>query len=203
MNPIPRIRAVAPAAALVGALAVLAAGTALAHTEHGHPAKIHAGSCEDLGAVAFALNGVGGTVDVDGKPVEQAEAVNPDTAYQVLRSETELDATIDDVLAAPHALMVYASDEDMSAISCGNLGGARIGDELAVGLAAVGAGGHSGIALFEDSADAPGTVTVTVYIGHALEPAGGHSGMDDGHDDGHDDGGHDHGDGHAEATPAA
>ena len=197
-----RIRSAAPAAALVGGLALAAAGPALAHEEHGHPAKIHSGTCEDLGGVVFALNGVGGTVDVDGNEVGQAEAVNPESAYQVLRSETKLDATIDDVLAAPHALMVYASDADMSAISCGNLGGARFEDELAVGLAAVGRGGHSGIAVFDEDEETPGTTTVTVYVGHALDAAAGHS-DDAAADDAHADDGHDEGESHVEGTPEA
>ena len=68
--------------ALAVALSAVAAvgGTALAHEEHGHPARIHEGSCEALGPVAFRLNGVGGSVDLDNAPVATPTAVNPDAS---------------------------------------------------------------------------------------------------------------------------
>ena len=74
-------------------------GSALAHEEHGHPARIHEGSCQELGPVAFRLNGVGGSVDVDNAPVATPTAVNADSVYQVMVSETTIDGTIDDLLA--------------------------------------------------------------------------------------------------------
>src|ERR687893_1497061 len=88
--------------ALAVALGVVAlgAGSVLAHEEHGHPTRIHEGTCEALGPVAFRLNGVGGSVDLDNAPVATPTAVNPESAYQVMISETMIDASLEDVLAA-------------------------------------------------------------------------------------------------------
>ncbi|MFM9107065.1 MAG: hypothetical protein ACKOWF_10255 [Chloroflexota bacterium] len=209
------LRRGAAAAAIILVLAPAAAPLprAAAHAAHGHPARIHNGSCEDLKGVAFELNGVGGEVDVAGNPAPASEAVNPDTAYQVMMSRTAIDASIDDLLTEPRALMVYQSDEDLTAIACGNLGGLRMEGELAVGLAEINVPGHTGLAVFEEDAPAPGKTTVTVYVGHALSPVSMGGSMKDGDGHGHDaedaghgdeSGGHGDGDGdHAAATPSA
>jgi hypothetical protein len=155
------------ATAAVGlfAVALAVAAPAAAHEAHGHPAKLHEGTCVDLGGVAFSLTGVGAEVDLEGTPVAPGEAVNPDRSSEVLRSETALDASLDDLLAVPHALMVYESDEDLSAIACGDLGGNRLGDELAVWLGGIGEEGHAGIALFAGAGD---TTTARIFLGEAL-----------------------------------
>src|SRR5918999_2754509 len=136
--------------ALAVALGVVAlgAGSVLAHEEHGHPTRIHEGSCEKLGPVAFRLNGVGGSVDLDNAPIATPAAVNPDAAYQVMISETAIDGTIEDLLAGEHAVMIYESDEAMDAIACGNIGGALHGDALITALAEVIVPGHIGFTLF-------------------------------------------------------
>lgn len=149
-------------------------GTTLAHEAHGHPARIHEGTCEELGAVAFRLNGVGGSVDLDNAPVATPTAVNPDTAYQVLISETPIDGTLDDVLGAAHALMVYESDEAMEAIACGNIGGIMSGETLIAGLAESGVPGHVGFAMFAPDGD---QTLVSVIIGHALAPVSASTGV--------------------------
>jgi hypothetical protein len=194
------------------ALAVVAGGAAAvsAHEAHGHPVKLHEGSCADIGRVVTTFDGVGGTEDQQGNQVEQPETVNADVAYQVMRSRTVADLDIDAALAAPHALMVYQSDEDLTGIACGNLGGARFADELVVALGEVNVPGHVGFAVFREGGD--GT-EVTVYVGHALSPvsasggaAGDRAHGDDGdrHAEGSaDDHDHDHDQGHdGEATPA-
>ncbi len=191
------IRSGVVSAVVIGLVGAALAGPARAHEAHGHPAKLHEGTCAALGGVAFSLIGVGGTVDLDGSPVAATESVNPDRAFEVLRSETPLDASLDDLLAVPHALMVYESDEDLTAIACGDLGGNRLGDELAVGLAGVGESGHTGIALFEGDGD---TTTARIFLGDDLAAIGG-SGSDDDHsheeDENHDDD-EDHDDDHDE-----
>ena len=142
-------------------------GSALAHEEHGHPARIHEGSCQELGPVAFRLNGVGGSVDVDNAPVATPTAVNADSAYQVMVSETTIDGTIDDLLAGEHVVMIYESDEAMDAIACGNIGGALNGETLVTGLAEAGVPGHMGFALFRPEGD---QTDVLVIFGHGLAP---------------------------------
>lgn len=185
---------------------------AWAHEAHGHPARIHEGSCEDLGPVAFRLNGVGGGVDLDNAPVATPTTVNPDSAYQVMVSETAIDGVFDDMLGAGHAVMVYESDEAMDAIACGNVGGVMDGDTLITGLAETGVPGHVGFALFRPEGE---QIVVSVILGHAMSPVSAsgagagsdHSGEEEAaheHDGGEVDHEHeeDEEDGHAAATPA-
>jgi hypothetical protein len=190
--------------ALVATTLLAGPNPALAHEEHGHPARIHEGSCQELGPVAFRLNGVGGSVDVDNAPVATPTAVNSDSAYQVMVSETTIDGTIEDLLTSEHAVMGYESDEAMDGIACGNVGGALNGETLVIGLAEAGVPGHTGFALFRPEGD---QTDVLVIVGHGLAPVSG-SGAEpaDGHADedemareqqvGEEDG-------HAAATPAA
>jgi hypothetical protein len=191
---------------LAVALGVVAAvgGPALAHEEHGHPARIHEGTCEELGPVAFRLNGVGASVDLDNAPVATPTAVNSDSSYQVLVSETIIGGSIEELLSGQHALMIYESDEAMDAIACGNVGGARTGETLATCLAEAGVPGHIGFALFRPDGN---QTEVLVVLGHGLAPvsASGAQAAEDHADEGdvaHELQG-DEEDGHAAATPGA
>jgi hypothetical protein len=160
-----RLRGVA---AILGTVALLLSGApVLAHAEHGHPARIHEGPCEELGAVAYRLNGVGGSVDLDNAPVATPTAVNPSGAYQIMVSETAVAAPLEIILAGDHAVMVYESDEEMDAIACGNVGGAMTGDALITGLAEAGVPGHLGFAIFTPDGE---QTQISLIIGHALAP---------------------------------
>jgi hypothetical protein len=185
-------------AAALGVVAVIA-GPALAHEEHGHPTRIHEGSCEALGPVAFRLNGVGASVDLDNAAVATPTAVNPDAANQVLLSETTIDGTIEDLLASDHAVMIYESDEAMDAIACGNVGGALTGNTLVTGLAEAGIPGHIGFVLFRTEGD---QTIVMVALGHGLAPVSA-SGTAVEDDAGEGDAGHDDAEGDHAATPDA
>lgn len=196
----------AAAAALAGAMSLAVLGSAAAHAEHGHPARIHQGTCENLQGVAYRLNGVGGSVDAEGAPVATPTAINPKTAFQVMTSDTVIDATVDDLLAGDHAIMIYESDDAMDAIACGNLGGAMNGDELIVGLGEARIPGHLGFALLTPDGD---QTDVTVILGHAMAPVSAGGAVDDhdhddenGQADAHDDGGPDHDEEAPNATPA-
>ena len=172
----------AAATALAGAMSLAVLGNAAAHAEHGHPARIHKGACESLQGVAYRLNGVGGSVDTEGAPVATPTAINPKTTYQVMVSDTVIDATIDDLLASDHAIMIYESDDAMEAIACGNVGGALSGDELIVGLGEARIPGHLGFALFTPDGD---QTDVLVILGHAMAPVSASSGAAN-HEDEHD-----------------
>lgn len=206
-----RGRALFGAAALAVSITAAAALPGLAHEGHGHPTRIHTGTCEDLGGVAFRLNGVGADVDLDNAPLATPTAVNPDRAYQVMATDTLIDGSLDELLASDHAVMVYESDENMRAISCGNMGGAMVDDQLIVGLAEAGIPGHIGFAIFAPEGE---QTRVSVIVGHAMAPMsasgaqGGHEHAEGEDDHAHDDADHD--DDHAEeeagdaaATPHA
>jgi hypothetical protein len=154
-----------------------AADSALAHAEHGHPARIHEGTCEALGPVAFPLNGLGASIDLDSQPKATPVPVNPDSAYQVMVAETTIDGSLDNLLAGEHAVMVYESDEQMDAIACGNVGGALVGEALVTGLAEAGTPGHVGFAMFQPDGD---QTLVTVIFGHAMTPVSA-TGVSDSH----------------------
>jgi hypothetical protein len=154
------------AGAYVAAVVMLAgAGSTLAHEAHGHPARIHEGTCEALGPVAFRLNGVGGSVDQEGAPIATPIAVNVPAAHEVVLSETLIDASVADILATEHAVMVYESDEEMTAITCGNVGGAMLDDTLVTALQESGLPGHVGFAILRPEGE--GT-RVSLYLAHGL-----------------------------------
>jgi hypothetical protein len=139
----------------------------LAHAADGHPARIHEGTCQALGPVAFRLAGVGASVDLDQQPIATPAVINPQSSYQVMTSETTIPAPLKTVLSGHHALMLYDDDVDMQAVACGNVGGAMLGDTLVVGLAEMGTPGHTGFALFQPDGD---QTEVTILIGHAMAP---------------------------------
>jgi hypothetical protein len=192
-SPIHVFRVVRRVTALAVVLAMAIVNTddvfVMAHAEHGHPAAIHEGACDQLGRLAYRLNGVGGSVDIDNAPVATPTAVNPDTSYQVMVSETTVDAPLADLLSGNRAVMVYESDEEMTGIACGNLGGAMVGDVLVTALAEIGVPGHSGFAIFTPDAD---KTQVEVIIGHGLATVSGagteanhHDEATPGHDEEH------------------
>ena len=94
-------------------------------------------------------------------------------------SETTIDAPLDEVMAAAHAVMLYESDEAMEAIACGNVGGALAGDMLITGLAEANMPGHVGFALFQPAGE---ETVVTVIVGHAMAPVSASSGVAEPHD---------------------
>lgn len=188
----------ASTAVLMGTMILTGASNVGAHAEHGHPARIHNGTCESLQGVAFRLNGVGGSVDAEGAPVATPTTVNSSSAYQVMTSDSVIDAPIEELMSGEHAIMIYESDEAMEGISCGNIGGAMKGDELITGLAEMRIPGHLGFAIFTPDGD---QTDVTIILGHAMAPVSAGGTVDD-HEHSDGDADHDHEEA-AHATPAA
>jgi hypothetical protein len=186
-------------ACIAAGVTLTGAGSTLAHEAHGHPARIHEGTCEALGPVAFRLNGVGGSVDLDSAPVATPTAVNVPAAHEVVLSETLIEAPVADILGAEHAVMVYESDEEMTAITCGNIGGAMLDDTLVTALAESGVPGHVGFAVFHPEGEGTG---VSLYLAHGLaELSAAGAGADD-HAEGEADYPHEEDEQDAQATPA-
>ena len=152
------------------------AGQTLAHAADGHPAKIHEGTCQALGRVAYPLTGVGASVDLAHTPIVTPIAVNPEASYQVMISETTIPTPMASLLSGAHAVMVYDSDEDLQAVACGTIGGAMLDGTLVVGLAEMGVPGHTGFALFRRDGD---QTRVTILFGHGLSPVSASGGMAD------------------------
>jgi hypothetical protein len=165
---------------VVGA-AFLAAGLAVsggdmparAHAADGHPARIQHGTCDQLGGVAYRLNGVGATVDADGTPIAGPMHLGAAAAVGLEASETDLKPSLTDLTKDAYAIVVYESDEAMNhIIACGNLGGLLVapqmagmvmpGDELTIALAAQGGSGATGIALLRS--EEGGTSSIRIFL---------------------------------------
>lgn len=132
-----------------------------------HPAHIHAGDCANLGPVVFPLSDVG--VPASGEegatPIAEAAggATGAPNAIPAYLGITQLDAQIDDILTAPHAINVHESAGNIETyIACGEIGGVRYGDNIQFGLRELNGSGYTGIGLI--SANPDGGVNVLVYL---------------------------------------
>lgn len=159
---IPRLLGVFLGLAVATALAITGGLGASAHEAHGKPALLQTGTCDALGGAAFTLIGVGAEEDADGLPIAPATTVGPESAAVLSTSTSTVDVTVEQIVDGGHAIVVYASDEEMdNPIACGAVGGIQLGDDLVVGLDPVGDDGMSGVALLRTS----GTqATVTIVL---------------------------------------
>ncbi|GIW03961.1 MAG: hypothetical protein KatS3mg059_0581 [Thermomicrobiales bacterium] len=139
---------------------------AMGQVATGHPAHIHSGTCDNLGEVVYPLNNIGEIggmmAGMEASPMagEHAGAAN---AIPVEMSVTQLDVSLDDLLAAPYAINVHESQENIgNYIACGNVGGTRVGDTLTFGLGELNNSGYAGVAILSGGMD--GQTQVTVYL---------------------------------------
>ncbi|MEX1295412.1 MAG: hypothetical protein AB1Z67_04490 [Candidatus Limnocylindrales bacterium] len=138
-----------------------------------HPAHIHAGACPGIGDVVAPLNDV---------TVVGNEARGAADSIHVDYSLSTVELTLEDILAADHAINVHQSADDMGTyIACGNIGGHDVDGSFLVGLGAVGDSGYSGIAWLTDNGDGTTDVQVAISFSGATEMA--MAGMDDMSDD--------------------
>lgn len=143
-----------------------------------HPAHIHSGTCEELGDVVFPLNDVAPLgVDVAPASTPDAMAASPEAGVDgtpvaadaagagevVAESTTEVEASLDDILAAEHAINVHERAENIqNYIACGNLTGPATDGELLVELQELNDSEFTGEAHLVDNGDGATTVTVTL-----------------------------------------
>ena len=142
--------------ALAGIQAVAAQDTAtpaaLPAGATARPAHVHLGTCDDLGEIAYPLNDV--------TPVETTagESVQPDG-----QTTTSVDATLDDLLAADHAINVHESAENIGVyIACGEITGEPASGQLSIALRELNDSGVVGEAVLEDAGDGTTTVSITL-----------------------------------------
>jgi hypothetical protein len=134
-----------------------------------HPGHIHAGDCANLGDVVFPLSDAGvpatGNQDMGATPMAAAGGAEAgsEMAIPAYVSITQLDASIEDILAAPHAINFHESADNIeNYIACGEIGGVSYGDNLQFGLRELNGSGYTGVGLI--SSDADGGVNVLVYL---------------------------------------
>jgi hypothetical protein len=137
-----------------------------------HPAHIHEGTCAALGGVIYPLNNLLppddlGTPEADMSGMDMAASPMADVAMDLTGAEswsvTEVEASLDDILAAEHAINVHESTDNIqNYISCGDLTGTPVDGKLEITLTALNDSGLDGGAVLEDNGD--GTTTVTVWL---------------------------------------
>ncbi|CAA9559246.1 MAG: hypothetical protein AVDCRST_MAG19-1666 [uncultured Thermomicrobiales bacterium] len=142
------------------------------------PAHVHAGTCGDLGDIAFPLDEAG-----YGLPVPVGPEVRPGTTPAAVEAAlfptagvnpaavgvTAITATLDQLLDTPHAVTAYRGMEGAEAetqIACGAVGGYRTGDDLVFGLQERNGSAYVGTAWLHDNRD--GTTTVSLFLASGL-----------------------------------
>lgn len=153
--------------------------------EHVHPAHIHSGTCQELGDVVFPLEDVtAGNVgaapvaspDVMGTPMAEGTAevgmsgtpmAGSDMQGEIVAmSTTDVEAALDDILGAEHAINVHESAENIgNYIACGDITGEATDGMLVIQLEELNDSGYTGEATLTDNGDGTTTVTVVLYEG--------------------------------------
>ncbi len=101
-----------------------------------HPAHIHAGSCPEVGDVVFPLTDITHT-DMMGTPMAGMESspmagmdsdstpmAGGEMGEVVAMSTTDVEAPLEDILAAEHAINIHLSAEEIGVyIACGDIPG--------------------------------------------------------------------------------
>ena len=131
-----------------------------------HPAHIHSGTCEELGDVVFPLEDVSGEA-LEGTPEASPVPVGESGASEVIaRSESTVDASLDDILAEEHAVNVHESAENIGVyIACGNIEGEPEDGTLIIDLEQQNDSGVEGQAVLAETDE--GTVDVTITLVNA------------------------------------
>jgi hypothetical protein len=137
------------------------------------PAHIHAGTCDEIGDVVFPLENVqlAPTEGEAATPPSQPAMVHADF---VLTSVTELDVTIDELLADDHVINVHASPDDMGTyVACGQIEGqvrlhlrSDAPPGLVIPLRELNDSGYAGVAWISPNDD--GGTTVTLFVAEGL-----------------------------------
>jgi hypothetical protein len=136
-----------------------------------HPGHIHSGTCDELGDVVFPLEdatsgGMGMGTPMAGMDMGAMATPGAGMGGGTYRSVTEVEAALDDILAAEHAINFHESAENIeNYVACGDLTGTPEDGMLEIELEELNDSGISGQAMLEDNGD--GTTTVTVELEHA------------------------------------
>ncbi len=147
-------------ALIIGGIALPAPATA--QEDAPHPAHIHVGDCTEPGEVVGPLTNLTGD----------------DGALDWSQSNVEL--TLDDILAEPHSIVVHESEENIgNYVLCGDIGGVVTDGTLAVALNELNGSGMAGLAVLSEG-DAGTDVTAI-----AFDDASDEGTADDAGDDAH------------------
>jgi hypothetical protein len=138
---------------------------------HQHPAHIHSGTCETLGDVVFPLNDLMspeamGTpmAGMASTPMAGMDASQmAEMGEVVAQSTTIVEASLEDILAAEHAINVHESAENIeNYIACGDITGTADGGQLQIELDELNDSGYQGMAMLMEAGD--DTTRVDVWL---------------------------------------
>ncbi|MDQ3524150.1 MAG: hypothetical protein M3451_03740 [Chloroflexota bacterium] len=116
-----------------------------------HPAHIHEGTCEEL----------------DPNPAFPLDNLMQIEDSMVAYSMTTVEVSVEDALAAPHAINVHESPENAANyVACGNIEGPVVDGTLVIGLNQQNDSGIAGVAVLEANDD--GGTDVSVYVVYGL-----------------------------------
>jgi hypothetical protein len=154
----------------------LSAQDATPETTGAYPAHIHAGSCADLGDVAWPLNDIA-LAPEGGTPVASPTMME-EMHDEVMTSVTVVDVSLDELLAGDYAINVHAGADDMGTyIACGEVTGTvrlhRRSDApagLVIPLRQLDDSGYGGMAWLTPTSD--GKTEVTVFLTTGFYGAG-------------------------------
>lgn len=144
-----------------------------------HPAHIHAGMCPEPGDVVFPLANVVPSVGDANTGTPQAAPEEPSVASpesdpamtgtpaaamgMKFESTTVVEAPLDDILAAEHAINVHLSPDQMAVyVACGDISGEAENGELTITMEELNDSGMSGEATLTDNGDDTTTVVITL-----------------------------------------
>ncbi|HEV2067630.1 MAG TPA: hypothetical protein VGR08_12415 [Thermomicrobiales bacterium] len=137
-----------------------------------HPAHIHSGTCDQLGDVVFPLQDLQAASQVAtpeaslGANAASTPVASPETDLDetTAQSATVVEASLDDILAAEHAINVHESPENIqNYIACGDLTGSPTDGQLTIELQELNGSGFVGEAMLTDNDDGTTTVHVSVF----------------------------------------
>ncbi|MFM9108096.1 MAG: hypothetical protein ACKOWF_15520, partial [Chloroflexota bacterium] len=154
-----RIGAIAAGAAL--ALAVVMPSAGRQSIPPDRPALLVEGPCDAIGGTVATLTDA---TFPEGQRSGATDAIVAETSF------TRLPLSLDDILAAPHAVAVLAGPGDASLLSCGEIGGVE--DELGaliIGLREESGSGYAGIAFIAPDAETGGA-SISLFVAPDFDP---------------------------------
>lgn len=152
---------------------------------------LHQGVCGDLSeSEPTLLDGLGYVIPLlepgAATPAGPFKPVGPEGAFPTMVGLTTIESSLDDLIAAPHAIDIHIIDEGEATdvftaddaetldivLTCGNIGGVRNGDDLVFGLQSAPDAGTDtmGIAWFHANAD--DTTTIRLFVSQGLAEGG-------------------------------
>lgn len=139
---------------------------------HAYPAHIHSGTCDELGDVVYPIEDLRavGAISVPDVTPELEFSSTPEASDLIgpqniaAHSSTEVDVSLEDLLAGEYAINVHASAENIDVyVACGEITGTAEDGELIVELNEVETSGYEGLVELSDLEATTTFVNAVIY----------------------------------------